>query len=170
MNFGSKIGPLVAELLSGFTALLLMYFELHGLDLTALKELQGARIAVFILLAWLMGTFFDVIRNLLEHVWDHKRLVKEPLNWEFFFKGEDGKLANLEHYFYSFYMLDADMAIALILFLIFGRFTISVLIGPPHAYTVAIRLFLVVLAGVFALDAVLLRHEIKTYLYEENLR
>lgn len=168
MNFALKVGPLVAEILSGFTALVLGYFDLNGLDFKTLKALSAPEIVGVFVLAWLLGTLFDVIRNLLEWLWDCRRLVTKPLNWRFFFEGDEQRLANLEHYFYSFYMLDADMAISILLFVFLGRWIISVTIGPAHVYSEFVRGFLFFIATLFALDAMLLRWEIKRYLDEEN--
>lgn len=101
----------MAELLSGFTILLLAYFDLKGLNFGPLRCLPGLGIAAIVLLAWIFGTFFDLLRNILEWVLDFCPRMR--ISWDFFFEGDEQKLANLDRYFYSFYMLDADMAIRL---------------------------------------------------------
>jgi hypothetical protein len=99
MDVGPKVGPLVAELLSGFTALLLAYFDCFGPALKPLHDLPGTTIFFFILLAWIVGTFFDLIRNLLEWVWDCGWFVEDELNWKFLIHGDESKVARLEHYY-----------------------------------------------------------------------
>lgn len=178
MNFTPKVGPLVAELLSGFTVLLLSYLALYNNPLllgylgrtnplaSALHDNLAAAIGIFFLSAWLLGTLFDVLRNLLEHVWDC--LFKPPLNWEFFFYGNAEKLASLEHYFYSFYILDADMAIAIALFIGVGPSILSTMIGAVSLRFWIRYILLPILGAIFALDAACLRYEIKRLLREEN--
>jgi hypothetical protein len=120
MNLGPKIGPLVAELLSGIIALLIIYIAIHGLTFAGIDELSNGAIVVLGFLSWILGTFFDVLRNLLEWLWDRRY----PLNWAFFFRGDQGRLENLEHYFWSFYILDADVAISILFSVV-----VSVFIG-----------------------------------------
>jgi hypothetical protein len=115
-------------------------------------------------LAWISGTFFDLIRNLLEWVWDCRWIATQKLNWRFFFNGEPERLANLEHYFWSFYLLDADMAIAILLSLLLSRVFI-----PNGCLNLPWKLGLAFVAAMFAFDATLLRIEIKDLL-DENPR
>ena len=167
MNFAPKVGPLVAELLSGVISLLIIYFGFHGFSLDQIDKLTGGAIAVLVLLAWILGTFFDLIRNLLEWVWDSQYLANHPLNWTFFFRGDKDRLSNLEHYFWSFYLLDADVAIAILIsvilspciLLIAGRIIIGLKWGA--------WIVLLLIALLFANDARLLRREIKTFLDAE---
>jgi hypothetical protein len=166
MNMAPTVGPLMAELLSGFTVLLLAYFDLYGVDFDKLKDVPNAGIVVLVLLAWILGTFFDLIRNLFENLWDCHWLTKHELNWAFFLYGDDKKLANLEHYFWSFYILDADMVVAILFFLLLGRWILSVTVGPAHAYPISLHVVLLVIAAMFALDAGLLRSEIKKLLVQ----
>lgn len=108
--------------------------------------------------------FFDLIRNLFENLWDCHWLTKHELNWAFFFYGDEKKLANLEHYFWSFYILDADMAVAILFFLFLGRWILSATVGQAHTYSTSLHVVLFVVAAMFALDAGLLRYEIKKHL------
>jgi hypothetical protein len=71
MNLAPKIGPLVAEIFSGFTAILLGYFALHGHTFAPLKDSPALAVAALTLFAWILGTFFDAVRNVLfEHFLD----------------------------------------------------------------------------------------------------
>jgi hypothetical protein len=73
-------------------------------------------------------------------------------------------LANLEHYFWSFYILDADMTVAILFFLFLGRWILSVTVGQAHTYPTSLHVVLFVIAAMFALDAGLMRYEIKKHL------
>ena len=162
MNFAPKTGPLVAELLSGVVALLFVYFDFHGLSVPEVKLTSGA-IILLILIAWVLGTFFDMVRNLFEWCLEY-HFPRYKLNWDFFFCGNKDRLENFDHYYWSFYILDADMAIAILL---------SVIVRP-FTKTVAIRWYLwVIWIGVgllFAFDALLLRCEIRDLLDAEPRR
>jgi hypothetical protein len=166
MDLTSKVGPLVAELLSGVTALLIFYYDFYGLSFEAINELTSGAIVVLVLLAWILGTFFDLVRNLLEWVWDSPRFTSHELNWAFFFRGEETRLANLQHYFWSFYLLDADMAIGILLSLIASLYILFARAGAVcgHMWFIGSLLFV---ALVFANDARLLRREIKALLDAE---
>jgi hypothetical protein len=167
MNFMPKAGPLVAELLSGVSALLIFYCDFYGLSFKTIDELTSGAIVVLAILAWILGTFFDLIRNLLEYVWDCRRFTLHELNWAFFFRGDETRLANLEHYFWSFYLLDADMAIAILLSLAASPCIVFVSAGAVRGKMWLIWSALLVVALMFANDARLLRHEIKALLDAE---
>ena len=117
-----------------------------------------------VLLAWILGTFFDLIRNLLEWVWDCRLFTTHEIYWVFFFRGDEKRLANLQHYYWSFYLLDADMAIA-----IFLSLTVSILFMRNELLSWHMWPIwgLLVFGLLFAIDAGLLRHEIKVRLDEE---
>jgi hypothetical protein len=165
MEFAPKVGPLVAELLSGVAALLIFYYDFHGLSFKGIDQLTSGAIVVLVLLAWILGTFFDLIRNQLEWIWDCSHFTTNKLNWGFFFRGDEKRLAHLEHYYWSFYLLDADMAIA-----IFGSFTVSTLFVRTESVSWHmwwIWGLLLFAALLFANDARLLRREIKALLDAE---
>jgi hypothetical protein len=163
MNLGPKVGPLVAELLSGIIALLIIYVAIHGLTFAGIDELSSGALVVLGFLAWILGTFFDLIRNLLEWLWDRKA----PLNWSFFFRGDQKKLENLEHYFWSFYILDADIAVAILLSVFLSPFLEILSAGTIRSYMWPIWFLLLGITFLFACDARLLRHEIKGLLDAE---
>lgn len=169
MNFIPKAGPLVAEILSGSAVLILGYFAITygGQVPPTLHENLAAAISMFALLAWLLGTFFDAVRNILEGIWG--RL--SPVQWDFFLHGASEELANLDHYFFSFYMLDADLAIGLSLYLVFGWYFIREVLGQEVHLPGAIYVVLAIVVLVFAADARSLRCEIKKYIDDsEKLR
>jgi hypothetical protein len=168
MNFAPKVGPLVAELLSGVTALLIIYFDFHGLSFKGFDELTSGAIIVLVVIAWIIGTFFDVVRNHFEWAWDSRWFAEHELNWAFFFRGDEKRLANLDQYFWSFYVLDADMALAIVLSLTFSVCMLVMKIIVARRYIWLIWGLLLLVAALFANDACLLRREIKKLLDEET--
>jgi hypothetical protein len=160
MNFGPKVGPLVAELLSGITALLIVYCDLHGLSFKGIDALSNGAMVLLLLLAWILGTFIDASRNVLEWVWDHYET--EKVDWTFFFSGDKDRLEHFEHYFWSFYILDADMGIAITLSVILSLF-MKTAMAPWYLW-----LAWIVADLVFVIDARLLRREIKDLLNAER--
>jgi hypothetical protein len=72
-----------------------------------------------------------------------------------------------EHYFWSFYLLDADMAIAILLSLIASPCIVFATAGAVRGKMWLIWSVLLVVALMFANDARLLRHEIKALLDAE---
>lgn len=160
MNFAPKVGPLVAEFLSGSTALLLGYFLLpYKFDL---HSEAGFAIPAFALLAWILGTFVDAVRNLaIESLFD----VWWEIEWKCFIHGNREHIAGIEEYFFSFYRIDMDMALAILLFLVAGPFIPYVFLSGHVAYlslgtSIAVALPMVVLFS----DAVLLRNEVRKYM------
>jgi flagellar biosynthesis protein FliQ len=165
MNFGPKIGPLVAELLSGLVALFVIYIDYYGLTLCGVQRLSTVPIILLLLGAWILGTLVDALRNILEELLlDHL----QPLDWAFFFRGEEKLLANFEHHLWSFYILDLDMTIAIAL----GCFLTQVLrfLEPAAIRSDSALAWVVLLAAaiIFAFDGFLLRREIKQRLDEEQ--
>jgi hypothetical protein len=168
MDFAPKAGPVVAELLSGFTALLLGYFALPIKSNSLLHPDSVLAAGALTLIAWLLGTFIDAVRNLVvEHVWDW--LPGQAVNWRFFVHGNEKEVANCERYFFSFYMVDVDMAIAVGSFLLAGPYIVSTVTGTPiDSYPFGIKALLTVVMLVFAADAVFLRNEIRDYIIENE--
>jgi len=115
-------------------------------------------------MAWLLGTFIDALRNLIvEDIWD--RIPNQKVNWRFFVHGETTKVTNCEKYFFSFYMIDVDLAVAIILFLLVGPLVLRIITSQAvPAYSLAKHVLLMVVALVFGLDAFSLRKEIRDYI------
>lgn len=160
MNFAPKVGPLVAELLSGFTALFLGYFLLpYKFELHAKP---GIALPAFAISAWILGTFIDALRNLaIESLLDNWWRI----DWKFFIHGNREHVAGVEEYFFSFYRIDMDMAAAILLFLILGPFIPYLFLnGPVVCYPIRTGLALVVPTVLFFVDAGLLRSEVRRYM------
>jgi hypothetical protein len=168
MNLAPKVGPLVAELLSGFTALLLAFFlfPLHPIKLPS--DQSGLIVAAFTLIAWLLGTFIDALRNLvIEHILDLVPPLK--IEWDCLIHGKQEKVARLEEYFFAFYKIDMDMALALPLFLTLGTRILSTFVQQSVGYyppRVGVILWPVMV--IFVLDALTLRYEVVKYTNEKE--
>jgi hypothetical protein len=160
MNFAPKVGPLVAEFLSGSTALLLGYFLLPYNF--SLHSQAGFAIPAFALSAWIVGTFVDALRNLAVETLLDKRW---ELEWALFIHGNREHIAGIEEYFFSFYRIDMDIALAILLFLIAGPFIpYAFLNGPIASYSIKTCIALLVPMTIFFLDAISLRSEVRAYL------
>ncbi len=167
MNFDPKVAPLVAEFLAGFTAVFLGYFALPHDTTRLLSENPGILAGAAAIIAWLLGTFVDALRNfVVEHLWD--RFPAYQIDWNFLIRAEPDKVANLERYFFSFYRIDVDIALTILLFLIVGPVILCIITSEPvRYYSLGRNVVLFVVAAVFSLDACSLRREIKEYI-EKN--
>ncbi len=111
----------------------------------------------FLLLAWIIGTLIDAIRNgIIESVLDKF----QKIDWDFFFFGDREKARQFEEYFFAYYLLDFNFVISILLTLLFflsrlffGGLTI------PHPMLVSITLVFV--GFIFFRDAYSLRKEMK---------
>jgi hypothetical protein len=168
MNFDPKIAPLVAEFLAGFTAVFLGYFALPHDTTRLLSENPGILAGAAAIIAWLLGTFVDALRNCaVEPLCD--RFPAYKIDWNFLMRAAPDKVASLERYFLSFYTIDVDMALTLLLFITFGPIILCVITGEPvHYYSLGRNLALFVVAAVFALDAYVLRQEIKEFIEKDG--
>src|SRR5208283_3786813 len=164
MPFAPKVAPLVAELLSGTAFILILYVSFRSISLTEINQLSNGAIIAFAIVAWLLGTFFDAIRNLLESLWDRWK----PINWRFFFDGEQTKLLNLDTYFWSFYMLDADITISILSAVITSAALMVVTHRGMTSGLYWLWTILLAIAFFFWQDARLLRREIKERIDEQQ--
>lgn len=115
MSVAPKVGPLVAEFLSGATPLLLGYFLLPY-PFTLHSE-AGFAIPAFAILAWIAGSFLDAARNLVvESILDNWW----PVEWKYLIEGERERIAAIEQHYLSFYQIDMDMTLAVVFFLVLG--------------------------------------------------
>jgi hypothetical protein len=162
MNQALRPQPLLSEVLPGALCLGLILYIINSTNVGLLDWINDAAAAklalaagAFLLGSWILGTFLDSARNLLEHCWD--RLWGE-LNWNFFFYAPRDKVAQFDENYYAYYTAKANYVIGLLVALAF--FAVLSLFGLR-----AVILFgaLVVLA-VCLLDAIVLRIEIKPLL------
>ena len=89
---------------------------MHGFTANDKPAQLLASSGLVLLVSWVVGTFYDAFRNLLEGLWDNLCNNKWEVNWDFFFKGEPEKVHKLEEYYYAYYTLDANLAIGIALF------------------------------------------------------
>jgi len=164
---------MISEILPGALTLALLLLDYLRSNPDPLKYLlsQGTAALVagsgaFLILSWILGTFFDAIRNLFEHLWDRigRARTGEGLDWDFFFKGEREKVFQLEEHYFAYYILNTNYVIGIILFGL-AKFFLSYL-SPSH-YVLLLTLcpFLVL---VYVADAFLLRKEMKALLKKED--
>ncbi len=162
MNQTLRPQPLLSEVLPGALTLGLILYVIAVKD-TALVDralqLDAAQSTIaagaFLLGSWMVGTFLDSVRNLLEHRWDH---LYGPLYWNFFFYGARDKVAQLDEHYFAYYTAKANYVIGLLAWLLF--FCGLSFLGLLCAAIVSG----ILIAGVCLVDAFLLRKEIKTLL------
>ncbi len=118
--------------------------------------------------AWVIGTFFDAFRNgIIEYLIEHL-FKKAEINWDFFFRGKREKVAQLEEYFYAYYQLDTNMAIATFFFFICSALLHYCWCMPLPTWREWLMLIAcsLVVSVIFARDAYDLRKEIKRLIDE----
>ena len=160
MNFSLKPHPLVAHWVPGFTFLTLIWLSRHGWNFGVLAP-TGPQAALYTLIlavaAFVTGQVFDALRDsLIERLFDkHKKL-----KWEKIVHADSGKVNRFEDYYYTWYVLDWNLAISLFAFLV--TFLLSWLTGWPANIRCHIGVFVVVFARIalFIINAILLRKEI----------
>jgi hypothetical protein len=112
-----KPQPLIAEVLPGLATICIFgtAYPANHLDqrswLLENKSASEAITAGFatVLISWILGTFLDAIRDLLEHLIDWRF----PVNWEFLFKGQAAEIQKLDDSWLAYYFLCGNYRIAL---------------------------------------------------------
>jgi hypothetical protein len=173
MNTSLKTKPVIAEILPGSLVLILFAIANPALArdiLTWFKEglglLIGAGLLFFVV--WIVGAFFDSVRNLLEYIWDRiaKCRNKPGIGWDFFFKGDRDKVEQLDECYYAYYKLDANFVIGISFFVLVELFHLILRGTGLPVYLYWLLLFIPVIA--FLLEAVGLRTEITTLIPDEG--
>ena len=159
MNFSLKPNPLIAVWLPGFTTLCaLILFGYHDemssyLNQSLSSGIVAALSFVAIVFGFVVGELLDSVRDLVEHLCD-RLFPRIAINWDFFVSGEKQKVENLEEWFFTYYELDANLALGILTVLCLPCLS-SVVIASW------IRLLLIVLFLIFSLSAILMRGEVK---------
>ena len=109
-------------------------------------------VAVVIAISFVVGQFLDAIREVILENFVFNRFCGE-VRWEFFFEAKRESLENLEEWFYTWYEMDANLVVALVLAGIVGLIR-----GIPIYWLIWIGI-IVVIAIIFFLDA----KELRTY-------
>jgi hypothetical protein len=154
-----KPQPLVAEILPGFTTLVIVgaaYFSKNPGAFTLLtqsKDLLATVAALGIgglIASWVIGTFFDSCRDLVEWAVDKW----SPLNWEFLFTGPAEDIDRLNDWYLAYYFLNANYVVAIIF--VFALRGLGLIALPLWAIGLLVFALLV-----FVLNAVSLRNEMR---------
>ena len=170
MNTSFKTQPRIAEILPGALVTILLavhYVKIHPYVLIYLSN-QGSLVLLItaglaFLVFWIIGTLFDALRNVLEGIWDRRSRIK----WEFFFKEELTKVRQLEEYYFAYYSMDVNFLIGIIFFISAEAFNWVFSLCVFHLQVFHLRVLWVLVPigiafGVFLLDAISFRKEIKT--------
>jgi len=115
MNFSLKPNPLIAVWVPGFLTLTAILFIAYLNASVALEKLMTTVppgfLAFWIIIAgFAVGELLDTIRDLSENLWD--RICK--INWDFFFDADERHLRNLEEWYYTYYELDANLFLGIL--------------------------------------------------------
>ena len=115
MNFSLKPNPLIAVWVPGFLTLTAILFIAYLNASVALEKLMTtvphSFLAFWIIIAgFAVGELLDAIRDLSEYLWD--RICK--INWNFFFDADERHLRNLEEWYYTYYELDANLFLGIL--------------------------------------------------------
>jgi hypothetical protein len=172
MNFSLKPHPLIAHWVPGFMVIFIVLFSASNWDYTCLfskiipNEATGARGALIILtlavVAFVIGEFLDSVRDLVvERCLDSK----DPIKWDFFFKGDKNELKNLMDNYFTYYVLNWNLALGIIVssisIILLGLLG---LIEPPPCRWILIGLLVTAALLIFFIwDAMELRRDIKKH-------
>jgi len=119
MNFSLKPNPLIAVWVPGFLTLTAILFIAYLNGSGALEKLMTtvppSFLAFWIIIAgFAVGELLDTIRDLSEYRWDHICNGKYKINWNFFFDADERHLRNLEEWYYTYYELDANLFLGIL--------------------------------------------------------
>ncbi len=172
MNFSLKPHPLIAHWVPGFMVIFIVSFSVSNWDYTCLfnkiisSEATGSRGALIILTlavaAFVIGEFLDSVRDLvIERCLD----CQGPIQWDFFFKADKNSLRNLMDNYFTYYVLNWNLAlgiivssISIILLRLLGLVTL-----PSCRWILIGLLVIAALLFFFIWDAMELRRDIKKH-------
>lgn len=161
MNFSIKPHQVVAHFVPGFILVCAIALPLAGWRATKLFE-GGIWFAVTIA-GFAAGEVIDAFRNRCLEGW-----FKEKVDWDFFFRTRDQRLANLDEFYYVYYLFDLNLLIAIVAGLIVNVtcFTIpgiglpSAVVDTVHAWHVVVLVGAVLACIVLFADAKDLRGDL----------
>jgi hypothetical protein len=105
--------------------------------------------------AWMLGNFFDAVRNVFEELFDREHKQKLDM----FFMGDIAKAEQLHEYFCAYYETDVNFVIAIIV-----SAMIAICIMLPAIRIIFIVVVVPLIVGVLSRDAYILHQDIKRIL------
>jgi hypothetical protein len=112
--------PLIAEILPGFTTLAIISAAYLAKNHWALDRVGQSTNLLALVTAlgvggligsWVIGTFLDSCRDLIEWLVDRWK----PLNWDFLLMGSAEDVARLNEWYLAYYFLDGNYAVGILL-------------------------------------------------------
>ncbi len=154
MNFSLKPHPLVAHWVPGMTFLVLVWGSRHGWNFREMAAGNSNNIwymLIFSVGAFVIGQVFDAFRDtLIERFLDKGK----TLDWEKIINAEATKADRFEDYYFTYYVLDWNLALSLIASLLFTSCAINCI-----CTRLCMCLVILVLAALFISNAISLRKE-----------
>ena len=164
MNFSLKPHPLIAQWVPGFTFLTLLWGSLHGWNFSALVP-TGAQAVLYTLILsvapFVIGQVFDTIRNTyIESAFD--KCPKRKIWWEEFITAKEDELTRVEENYFTYYVLDWNLAFSLIAFRLLSFLLFWLNGAPTNMWDgIGLTLAIVFVSRLFIKDAISLRVELK---------
>lgn len=160
MNFSLKPHPLVAHWVPGFTFLTLIWLSRHDWNFDALV-LTGPQAALITLIlsvaAFVIGQVFDAFRDTLIETFLNKGDGKEKeweKMWEKIINADTTKADRFEEYYFTWYVLDWNLALSLIAFLLISLCAPACICSRP-----CLCLVVLIIVALFIANALSLRKE-----------
>jgi hypothetical protein len=130
----------------------------------------------FVVIAFVVGQFLDAIRDLLEGFWECAFIQKlnwkftKKIDWKYFFTEDEDKLKNFEAYYWIYYAFDWNLAIGIILSILFLFFLwwLSFIQTPGCRALCVASVVAAVGLLVFIGNAISLRREISEFMPKPN--
>jgi hypothetical protein len=160
-----KPQPLIAEVLPGFTILFILacaYFVEHPGTFTAMANSKNSATVIsggliVILASWIVGTFLDAVRDLIENRLDRRH----PVNWAYLLSEPAESIQKLHDSWLAYYFLSGNMAIGLFLVAVLLISTIANESLKATHISVACLAVISVVAFVYGWNFWTLREEIR---------
>ncbi len=158
MSFALKPYQLIAFWIPGFVALAIVSFadlkSGHN-HLKLFADEVGASSVALAFAAFVIGSFLDCIRNLLEDFVSNF-FPKHAIDWSYIWKFDKDNFEKMEEYYFTYYVFDFNMAAALLLGILASK-SIPIFSQPFSCWTFVTIL---IAAIIFAADCISLRMDI----------
>ncbi|MGD1046740.1 MAG: hypothetical protein ABR936_15635 [Bacteroidota bacterium] len=126
MNISLKPGPIISIWLPGFALTMFVLLSLQHWDLLGLVGSSQSQssinfwvVILVVSIAFVVGQFLDAARDIVLENFIFERFCGE-VKWEFFFEANKESLENLEEWFYTWYEMDANLVVAIVVAAILG--------------------------------------------------